>query len=343
MLVLYVAMTRARDRLIMTYAVSNLEKQIAELVNRMDHSNPLLLTSSVTCPGDWVLFTALHKTEAGELFALGGRPRETTMSQFPWKIDATEAPAFTEPGEEIRQVRSSMPNNAPQRLKAALEFSYPYASALEVPSKQTATGRKGRAKDEEAAEDVPEKPSHTLRSWRRPGFLDRRTAPKTYGNAMHAAMQFIRYECCGNEQAVAGEVQRMVKEGFLSEEQGNLVNCADIAAFFETPEGRQLQSGAEHIREFKFSILDDASRYGSALADEKVLLQGVVDCALITDMGITVIDFKTDRVTEKTAADAVEEYRLQVETYAEALSRIYELPILAKKLYFFRLKRFVDV
>jgi ATP-dependent helicase/nuclease subunit A len=341
--VLYVAVTRARDRLIMTYMHQNLENKLRDLVLRADLDGGNLLTRDVSCPGDWVLLTALHKTEAGELFALGGRPRETTMSQFPWKIETAEAPVFTEPGEAIQQVKSSMPKNASQRLKAALEFSYPYASAMEAPSKQTATGRKGRAKDEEAAEDVQEKSNHTHRAWRRPGFLERRTAPKTYGNAMHAAMQFIRYGCCEDEQSVAGEIARMVKEGFLSEAQGDMVNCADIAAFFETEEGKQLQQGAEHIREFKFSILDDASRYGSDLPGEKVLLQGVVDCALITDAGITVIDFKTDRVTEKTAADAVEEYRLQVETYAEALSRIYELPILAKKLYFFRLKRFVDV
>ena len=341
--VLYVAVTRARDRLIMTYMAQNLENKLRDLVLRIDLDGGDLLTREVSCPGDWVLCTALQKTEAGELFALGGRPRETTMSRYPWKIEATEAPEFTEPGEEIRQVRSQMPESAPQRLKTALEFSYPYAAAMEAPSKQTATGRKGRAKDEEVAEDVPEKPGHTLRSWRRPGFLDRRTAPKTYGNAMHAAMQFIRYDCCENEQTVAGEVQRMVREGFLSEEQGSLVNCGDIAAFFETPEGRLLQSGAEHIREFKFSILDDAAHYGAALEGEKVLLQGVVDCALISDGGITVIDFKTDRVTEKTVTDTVQGYRLQLETYAEALSRIYELPILAKKLYFFRLKRFVEV
>ena len=135
----------------------------------------------------------------------------------------------------------------------------------------------------------------------------------------------------------------MVEQGFLTREQGELVNCEDIAAFFDTAEGSLLRSGAEHIREFKFSILDDASHYGPALEGEEILLQGVVDCALIGEDGITIIDFKTDRVTENTVAGAVAEYRTQVETYGEALSRIYEKPILAKKLYFFRLKRFVDV
>ncbi len=341
--VLYVAVTRARDRLIMTYISQNLENKLKDIALRADFDGGELLSQNVSCPGDWVLLTALHKTEAGELFALGGRPRETVMSEYPWHIEATEAPEVTDSGVGFTEARGKMPENAAERLKTALGFTYPYVSATEAPSKQTATGRKGRAKDEEAAEDTREYPGQTLRSWRRPGFLDRRTAPKTYGNAMHAAMQFIRYDRCLSEEAVAQEVRRMVEEGFLTEEQGSIVNCADIAAFFETDEGRQLRNGAEHIREFKFSILDDARHYGASLDGEQVLLQGVVDCALIGEDGITIIDFKTDRVTEKTVADALEEYRLQVDTYAEALHRIYEKPILAKKLYFFRLKRFVNV
>ena len=50
------------------------------------------------------------------------------------------------------------------------------------------------------------------------------------------------------------------------------------------------------IREFKFSLLADASIFAENLYDEKILLQGVVDCALIEPDGITIIDFKTDFV-----------------------------------------------
>ena len=341
--VLYVAVTRARDRLIMTYMHQNLENKLKDIALRADFDGGRLLTRDVSCPGDWVLLTALHKTEAGELFALGGRPKETTMGQFPWKIQVTEAPRRDIQSAEPEEVRGKMPENTLQRLQRALAFSYPYAAAVEAPSKQTATGRKGRIKDEEAAEDTRENPVIAMRSWRRPKFLVDKTLGKTYGNAMHAAMQFIRYEACTDVEHVRMEVERMAAEGFLTRDQGNMVSCEDIAAFFETPEGLLLRKGAEHIREFKFSILDDASSYGAALEGEQVLLQGVVDCALIGQEGLTIIDFKTDRVTEATVDAAVERYRTQVETYAEALSRIYEMPVKAKKLYFFRLKRFLDV
>ena len=77
--------------------------------------------------------------------------------------------------------------------------------------------------------------------------------------------------------------------------------------------------------------------------EEQVLLQGVVDCALIEEDGITVIDFKTDSVTEETVSDAVERYRSQVGAYAQAVSRIYGMPVKEKYLYFFRMNRFIAV
>ena len=64
---------------------------------------------------------------------------------------------------------------------------------------------------------------------------------------------------------------------------------------------------------------------------------------LLEPEGITVLDFKTDGVTEETLARAVEKYRPQVQTYGRALSRIYEMPVIHQYLYFFHLNRFVEV
>jgi ATP-dependent helicase/nuclease subunit A len=97
------------------------------------------------------------------------------------------------------------------------------------------------------------------------------------------------------------------------------------------------------LREFKFSILDDGTSYSEGLEDEKILLQGVVDCAILDDDGITVIDFKTDRITEAELDLTVRNYTYQVEAYADALSRIFEKPIKRSCLYFFRLNCCVDV
>ena len=89
--------------------------------------------------------------------------------------------------------------------------------------------------------------------------------------------------------------------------------------------------------------MDDGSHFAPDLAGEQILLQGMVDCALVETDGITVIDFKTDYVTEDTLAKTAEYYRPQVQAYADAMARIYGLPVKESLLYFFSMERFVTV
>ena len=341
--VLYVAMTRARDRLVMTYMAQNLESKLQNLALRSDFDGGRLMCRGVNCHGDWVLLSALRRTEAGALFALGSKPRETVLKAQLWKIEIAEAPDADVREAMTEEAPRTIPVSAKEKIRETIAFRYPWEEATQAPSKQTATGRKGRIKDEEAAQDTQEKTPAIHRSWRRPSFVKQEKDGITYGNAMHAAMQFIRYDCCGSEEEVSREIGRLVEQGFLTREQGEMVSCREIAGFFQTESGRRLRQGCDHIREFKFSILDDAQHYGDNLQGEQVLLQGVVDCALLEEDGITILDFKTDRVTEDTLGDAVEKYRLQVWTYAEALARIYRKKIKGSKLYFFRLGKFADV
>jgi ATP-dependent helicase/nuclease subunit A len=325
----------------MTYAARNLEGDLKDIALRMDFDNGKLLCRDVVCPGEWVLLTAMHRTEAGELFHIGGKPAQTVISEYPWKITVSEAPVVTGVVGELEQIRN-MPEGALETMEAALGFAYPHKAATRTPSKQTATQRKGRQKDAEAAEQAKE-PKLPVRNWRKPKFLADVPQGKEYGNAIHAVMQYICYENCENRDAVRREVARLVERGFLTQQQGQMANCDAIAAFFDSSIGRKLRGGVDHIREFKFSILDDAAGYGDGLDGELVLLQGVVDCAMLEDDGITVIDFKTDYVTEETLPDVVERYRAQVQTYANALAQIYEQTIKAQYLYFFRLNRFVSI
>ncbi len=334
--VLYVALTRARDRLIMTYASQSLGKDLAEIVSRMDMSQPELLTADVVCPGEWVLMTALRRTEAGELFALAGRPDQTSPGDPVWKIGVVSGVNAEVAAIDEAQDACILPEDTVDKLRRGLEFSYPYQAATTSPSKQTATGRKGRIKDTEAAEDAPHREKFRFS---RAG----KSAGKDAGNAVHILMQHIRFEKCTDENAVMQERIRLVSEGILTQEQGEMINCKHVAAFFASELGQRLRSADTVIREFKFSILDDGIRYDPELSGEKVLLQGVVDCAIIADDGITVIDFKSDYVTQDTIEDRVQHYSPQVQAYAQALERIYEKPVKKAVLHFFCLDRTENV
>lgn len=342
MRVLYVAMTRARDRLIMTYAAKKLEADIQDLALRQDFDNGALVCQEAICPGEWILAAALRKTEAGELHALGGRPMETRSGEYPWKICVTEAPVHSGKVTITKNIIDKVPKNVEIQLRDWLCFRYPHSVATITPSKRTATDRKGRIKDMEAAENTLEI-RQIKREWRKPSFLSNGTDGIMYGNAMHKTLQYLTFDKCASEEMIEQEVFRLVSEGVLSEEQRSLVNCKKIATFFNTEIGSKLRSGVKCLREFKFSILDDGRNYGDGLVGEQVLLQGVVDCAILEKCGITVIDFKTDYVTEKTLGSVTERYRTQVQAYADALERIFETPVRKKILYFFQLDRLVQI
>ncbi|MBE6976184.1 MAG: helicase-exonuclease AddAB subunit AddA [Ruminococcaceae bacterium] len=341
--VLYVALTRARDRLIMTYADRNLENDIADIALRMDLGGRELLTRDVVCPGQWVLMTALQRTEAGELFRLGGKPVETKPGEPAWCIRVMSAGGTDATCAEEPEVPAEvLPEAVLEKIRKGLAFRYDHVPATFAPSKQTATQRKGRDKDAEVAEDTQE-PKPIYRKWRKAVFGRERTSAVDVGNAMHSAMQYIRYDACHSLAGVRQEVQRLTEQRFISEEQAQMVDCQAIAAFFATELGGKLRESGNVLREFKFSVLDDGANFSPELSGEQILLQGVVDCALIEDDGITILDFKTDAVTESTLPQRTEFYRPQVLAYGDALSRIYGLPIKQSLLYFFHIGRFVAV
>ena len=340
MRVLYVAMTRAKDRLIMTYSSNDLQKEVSDMVIRSDMDCQQLTIREVTSPGEWVLLSALHRKEAYELFALAGRPDGAKDYEHPWKITVSEAPVDEATGE-MTEGKAKLPVGAMDTIGRGLTFRYPYMAATTAPSKQTATQRKGRDKDQEAAENAPEPKSHQ-RNWRKPAFVSGEIQGKARGSATHLALQYLRFENCGSLVEIEKEIQRLVREGFLSEQQGAVVECQQLERFFQTEIGKRLRTSENVLREFKFSVLDDGAAFDPELIGEKILLQGVVDCALMDDDGIVVMDFKTDRVSEDTIYATAQRYRPQVEAYAEALSRIFEKNVKAKMLYFFHLNQFVE-
>ncbi len=339
MRVLYVAMTRARDRLIMTYAVKNPEKDLSATVNRMGIGSRELLTADAVCPGDWVMLAALQRTEAGALFAAAGRPAETELSRYPWDIRLVTCGPVEPPSARTGSERRTLPEETLRRMEEGLAYSYPYLQAASAPSKQTATDRKGRQKDEEAHAQAPLK--HQMqRHWRKPMETFDSTA---YGTAVHIALQHLDYSQCTDARAVERQLEQLELRQLLTSRQRQMVEGAGLHRFFDTALGSRLRGGGELLREFKFSVLEDGERFDPALVGEKILLQGVVDCALVEDDGITVIDFKTDRVTEETVLSRAERYRPQVEAYGDALSRIFGKPVKRSCLYFFQLHRFVDM
>jgi ATP-dependent helicase/nuclease subunit A len=336
--ILYVAMTRPKDYLIMTYAAGEGDKTLKKLASGAGDPAEPWAAAGAGCLGDWVLLSALSRIEAGELFAVAGRPQcQLKVSDYPWKIcyKVPEKPETQKAGWNAETADDSLEKHlSPKTLIAALKWQYPYLSAAQTPSKLTATQLKGRDKDTEAAE-------HTAIAARvpqleRPSFILEKhgLSPTEKGTAAHLFLQYADFSKLASRDGVLEELDRMVDEEYLTELQAEAVRPDTIMGLFSSPLGQQMLSAKELIREFKFSILTDAEAYYPGIQGEQVLLQGVVDAAILEEDGLTVIDFKTDRVSGDGAPQRAEQYRGQLMTYQKALERIFEKPVKKMVLYF---------
>ena len=337
---LYVAMTRAKDKLILTMCLTNAEKTLARLAEQAGpHPDPQALLRRDTV-GEWLLLPVLARRDAGELWT-DGAPETLIDPPDRWDIRLCAPVEAAGPAERVPAEEEAPAERADLDW---LDWTYPDGMLADLPSKLTATQMKGRALDAEAAEETPPRPVEL--SFHRPRFeqRERGLTPAQRGTATHCVMERIDPERAADPACVAGEVERLVAGGWLTEREGAAVDPERIAAFWASDPGRAARSAPDLRREFKFSLLLPARDYRpDAPEGETILVQGVVDCCFETEEGLTVIDFKTDRVTERTVAERAEYYRGQVELYSRALEELTGKPVTRKILWFFALDKEIQL
>ena len=332
---LYVAMTRAREKLIMTCALTGGAGKLAKLAENASCPVDPQLLAGCQSVGEWVLLAVLAKPETVDFRIVDGAPYEqATITRRPRSISAAEE----------------------KRDLSHLLWSYPYQNDVDIPSKLTATQLKGRALDAEveegaqAALGAPERgavrDSGLRGSPRRPRFAEEEfgLTPAQKGTALHLVMQYINFAHTGSVEEVEEEIARLTAEQFLTPQQGEAVDAKKIYAFFSSPLGRSMLAAPTLKREFKFSILVPAEQYYPGAGEgEQVLLQGVVDCYFEDAEGLTVVDFKTDRVKEETMHARAEEYRPQLTAYSRALEEVTGKTVAHRVLWFFSADSAVEI
>ena len=340
--IMYVAMTRPKEKLI--------------LVDSMYHAAGRLqkLAAVASCPvlpetvaagrtfGDWILLPLLCRPEAAPLRAFAGAASETlyTGETSPWEV-------FVHDSEDYRERFSK--GSAPEAetpLETAfdprmLEFIYPYQRETGLPAKVTATQLKGRALDEEIAENAAHTPY--IRPLSQPKFRQERRGltPAERGTATHLVLQYLDFA----DRDVKGQVERLRARDLLTVEQAEAVDIRALERFLMSPLAEEIRQGRNVLREYRFTLLMDAREYDpKAAGDDAILLQGVVDCCFETDAGLTVVDFKTDHVrTAEEVAQRAEHYRSQLETYSRALEQVLEKPVVRRSLYFLHAGETVEI
>ena len=338
---LYVAMTRAREKLILTLALPQGLDALSRLGEGLSVPLSPVVLEQQQSVGAWVLLHALTRPEAAPLRELAGLPDVEAADLGPaWDIRWVEGRPLAHPEEESGRFPDLAPEPGQEEradeLAAVLGWEYPHRAAATLPSKLTATQLKGRAQDREAAEEAAP-PSRRGQPITRPNFVAeaRGLTPAQRGTALHLAMQYLPLEGDRTAAGIEGELDRLAREGFLTPLQRQAVDAGRLAAFRDSPLGRAMAASPRCEREFKFSLLVPASDYFPDGEGEEILLQGVIDAWFEEGDTVTVLDFKSDRVSPGGERARAEEYRTQLEAYSRALSAILGRPVGRRVLWFF--------
>ena len=315
---LYVAMTRARERLFITCAMADPQKTMDKLAPAAQEHIPAQALLPMRSMAEWLICAALGTGGRALTLSIGGDEEGA-----PRRVTPAAQPEPERTGEEA----------SPVDFDALLAWRYPHSGAETLPSKLTATELKSLAEpDAESAELLP----RAARTFRRPdiALAARRLTAAERGTATHLALRYLELGALTTPEAAREAVDRLAAAGKLSAHEAAAVDAAGLCRFALSPLGRRIAAAPRVLREFPFALLCPAERFFPGAEGEELLLQGVVDCCLIEPDGAVIVDYKTDRIAPEAAPERAKRYAAQLETYAWAVSRITGLAVKAKIVYF---------
>ena len=332
--VLYVALTRAREKLILVTTEKSLAARLAALsagITKEQRLEPYGV-SSARSVSDWLLTCALRHPDGYKLRQLAGVPVET------WQDDETPAlevqcllpqPAW-EPETAADTEKAQPDSELLAELRSRIHYQYTYSSLLDLPAKVTASA----LAEEEADRQAPLE----AKNLSRPSFLySKGLTPAERGTATHVFLQFCDFDAA--RQNPQAELERLLQMGFLTPEQGEAVDFGKVSRFFESSLAKRMLRSTNLQREYRFTADIPASMVKDGLArdlaDQPVVLQGAVDCVFEEDGQLVIVDYKTDFVKDQSVL--WERYRKQLSLYAMAMEQCIGLPVKETLLYSFYL------
>ncbi|MFZ0827130.1 MAG: UvrD-helicase domain-containing protein [Verrucomicrobiia bacterium] len=336
---LYVALTRARDTLILTAAVS-------ETKWKSLWAGPAAITTQAIVAAksyaDWL----------GLWFAqyAGGSMAATTegiLSDLRWRV-ADGLELADEPADEpAEKALPQLDDKTVQKLREMLAGKYPFAAATRRAAKSSVTALRRQAADE--ADDEAERIFPT-----RDFAPAARRKPRTSlsaadaGRAHHKFLQFVALDKVGDAEALKLESKQLEQINVLSADERAALNFGDLAAFWGSEAGRKIRGKAAHVRRelaftarFSPAELEAGTGVKSApgLKDEFVVVQGVADLVVLLPDEIWLVDFKTDEIRQDGLPDKIKAYAPQLKLYAQALEKIYSRPVTVRWLHFLAARR----
>jgi ATP-dependent helicase/nuclease subunit A len=336
MRLLYVALTRAREKLIVTASKvyknrEDYEKQLNEWREKYAEGViPKSMSKDARSYADWIIPAVEN---GGKCWSVYDDVLTSAHCDAEEKSNEKEKPL--ENPEEIREL-----------VKRILEFKYPYPEGGALPAKTSVTAIKEMEDSEHIHEDDP------VYMTQKPKFMRKEKLGAQIGTAHHQVMAYIdidkmRLETDDMyEEFTKNEIARIANEGQIERdiaEDGETVDmiCKNVCGFFRSDMGKMVLEAKRVFREKPFEIEISACEYDAALGSEyeseKVVVQGIIDLYYEDKNGdIILVDYKTDRCkTEEEQLSVAQKYKKQLELYERAMEKILKKSVKDKYLYLF--------
>lgn len=310
MRVLYVALTRASDRLIMIASLRDMD-----MVDKFTTPITPATVSAASSYLDWILPAALLSPGTNPLRELMGLIELEGEPEVDIHLHggvASEGLGALLPREQYAAFRAEALEMEPGELARRFDWQYPYPEDTLLPSKVSVS---------QLAGNYPDIAQY-------PAFLRDRELqlPTGRGTAAHVLMEHISI-APHTAASIPEEIARLTSEGILSPAQAESIHPGRIAAFFASPLGRRMAASERVERELPFNHRVSARELVGADTDETMLLQGVIDCCFIEDGQWVLIDYKTDFVPAGKADQAARRHRRQLTLYRNALAALTGVPV----------------
>lgn len=340
--ILYVAMTRARDQLILTGHSSHIDRDWQRWTSRL---NPAQAKSYF----DWVMPAALAPfgAKADADYARPGAAWQDAV----WQVRIAKAvPAGTveegaydgEPRLEALRRGDLTGTPVPYWLDEQLSWQYAYPQAVRTAAKFSVSEVKRRYQElhsdelqDEAALSVPAAavippaPGEDDAFAALPPWLAGEEAAVSgaqRGTALHKALQYITPAADQTTATLRREIDAFVRQGLLSREEAKLVYVPVLAAFCQSDIGRRMAESPELHREYPFTVLlAGGDPLPETETGEQILIQGVIDCLFREDDAWILVDYKSDRL--ETADAFRSRYAVQLALYKRAVEQITHRPV----------------
>lgn len=323
---LYVAMTRAQERLCLIGSFKDGEE---ELWRNSTRAARIWKTRSML---DMIMPAVLRETDLPETGKTG--------TAYPWRLTRAEGKAIAEETEAAAGLEDEIGRVLTEGAGVQLYEPEKTESAPLKTSVSTLTRQARPMSEEDSEETVADKrkSEEAVRTFRlssvpeRPAFLEEEKAEAAdIGTATHRFMRLIdldilRENTEETERAVRSEAERMLKAGILTGEEARMIRLKGVAAFFQSGLGRRMLKSAEIRREATFTM--------KIQHDRSTMVQGIIDCAFLEMGEWILIDYKTDHDTAEETF--VPRHEAQMNWYRTALERLTHRPVREMWLYALR-------